>query len=99
MNIRRHLVVLGLIYFCVLSAYVESKNTTFIMKELVADASLKEAMSEIGGRIVRGRTAATNQFPYQAYIMIRFTNNDVDSCGGSLIHVRFVLSAAHCFDK
>lgn len=99
MNIRRHLVVLGLIYFCVLSAYVESKNTTFIMKELVDDASLKEAMSEIGGRIVSGRTAAANQFPYQAYIMIRFTNNGVDSCGGSLIHERFVLSAAHCFDK
>ncbi|KAJ8926767.1 hypothetical protein NQ314_020885 [Rhamnusium bicolor] len=45
-------------------------------------------------RIVNGQEVAPNSIPYQAYIIITGVSNWL--CGGSLISIRFVLTAAHC---
>ncbi|KAH8356815.1 hypothetical protein KR200_006217 [Drosophila serrata] len=44
-------------------------------------------------RIVDGNNARHGQFPWMAYI---YQNENDFTCGGSLIHKRFVLTAAHC---
>ncbi|XP_032291099.1 brachyurin [Drosophila virilis] len=50
------------------------------------------------GRITRGETAARNQFPYQAGLML-YTPDGAAWCGGTLISTRHVVTAAHCTDN
>ena len=45
------------------------------------------------GRIVGGFEAVPGSWPWQAYIIKR----GIGTCGGTLIHPEWVLSAAHCF--
>ncbi|GLH10884.1 Melanization protease 1 [Gryllus bimaculatus] len=42
-------------------------------------------------RIISGKQALRGEFPWQAALKSTY-------CGGALIHPRFVLTAAHCFD-
>lgn len=52
-----------------------------------------------GGRIIGGNEAAAAQFPYQVGLRLFIQNsNNVGLCGGSLISVTRVVSAAHCVD-
>ena len=44
------------------------------------------------GRIINGQTAATNQFPHHALLII---NGNIQ-CGGSLISDLWILTAQHC---
>jgi secreted trypsin-like serine protease len=43
-------------------------------------------------QIIGGEEASLGQFPWQVFI----TTDGVSICGGSLIRVQWVLTAAHC---
>lgn len=52
-----------------------------------------------GARIIGGQEATPNQFPYQVGLRLFIQNSEnVGLCGGSLISVSRVVSAAHCVD-
>lgn len=55
--------------------------------------SMPAPMSHPDSRIVGGRETDHSRYPWQVLI----TANGQPSCGGSLVHPRLVLSAAHCF--
>lgn len=63
---------------------------------MLADANSPSSTTFIEGRIVGGRPARANQFPYQA--LIRHRNGDV-FCGGAIIGNRFILTSANCFQR
>lgn len=51
-----------------------------------------------GSKISSGSIALTQQFPYQAAILINFPDGSGTLCGGTIISSTFVLTAAHCLD-
>lgn len=46
-------------------------------------------------RIIGGRTTSIDEAPYMAAVL----RNGQLVCGGSIVSIRFVVSAAHCFYK
>jgi secreted trypsin-like serine protease len=57
----------------------------------------EELLNRRRARIVNGDIATPHQFPYQAGLLFNFAGGTA-LCGGALIHVRNVLTAAHCVD-
>ncbi|XP_058457025.1 uncharacterized protein LOC131434371 [Malaya genurostris] len=49
-----------------------------------------------GSKIAGGSIANQQQFPYQAAILINFPDGSGTLCGGSIVSITFVLTAAHC---
>ncbi|XP_004648554.1 granzyme B(G,H)-like [Octodon degus] len=50
------------------------------------------------GEIIGGREAKPHSHPYMAFIEFWYTTS-TSQCGGFLIHEKFVLTAAHCFNR
>ncbi|XP_050315666.1 coagulation factor IX-like isoform X2 [Anthonomus grandis grandis] len=53
---------------------------------------------EIDSRIIGGREVSAHTFPYVASLYIYNFDDKAVFCGGSLISLRLVLTAAHCPD-
>ena len=50
-------------------------------------------------KIIGGKNSQKHEFPWQASIRWRVGMTEGEHfCGGALIHIKFVLTAAHCFD-
>lgn len=49
-------------------------------------------------QIVGGSLAGPGQFPYQAGLYLTDSEQRTSKCGGSIIHRRWILTAAHCTD-
>lgn len=52
----------------------------------------------IKGRILSGKRATADQFPFAAWLDI-YTEESICNCGGTLISRNFVLSSARCVDQ
>ncbi|XP_029160583.1 trypsin alpha-like [Nylanderia fulva] len=74
--------------FLALSCFVYG-STSFV--EISVDHGLQMRLT---GRIVNGTKAELRQFPYQVSLTRRWTK--IHFCGGSIISVNIVLTAAHC---
>lgn len=54
---------------------------------------------KIEPRIANGHTSDPNQFPYHALLAIGNNNEVFQTCGGTLIDSKWILTAAHCLEN
>lgn len=66
------------------------------LRELVT-ARNNDLIPTITGKIVGGQNATEFQFPHQAAIFINYSDGQY-FCGGSIIALKIILTAAHCVE-
>ena len=81
--------------------YIKARQAVQVAHTLGDDAAqdyLKPDTAE--GRIVGGTIAPTNKWPAQVGLLLaNYANNfQAQYCGGTLVHERFIVTAAHCSD-
>ncbi|CAH2093413.1 unnamed protein product [Euphydryas editha] len=81
-----------------LTAYIVGLLVFGLVQAYPSPAELEPAYvsDNINSRVVGGWEATEGQFPYQVNIRLVANNGAVYSCGGSVIHKNWVLTAAQC---
>lgn len=74
------------------------EDNDYKLTEIENDTDYIWDVGEAAGRIIGGTIATPNQFPYQAGILLRLPKKRA-WCGGSIISVEYILTAAHCIDE
>ncbi len=68
------------------------------MDQAMAEIEGKSAAEE-RGKIVGGVPAARGAYPFQVALFTTANGKDGMMCGGSLVNMKWVLTAAHCITK
>ncbi|RWS13969.1 trypsin-1-like protein [Dinothrombium tinctorium] len=73
-------------------------NSFLFLTEVCSQTKCKCGSTNIAkGRIINGRIAEQNTWPWITAVMVFKNSGKFESCGGTLIDKRFILTAAHCF--
>lgn len=80
-------------------ALAVSQSSALLAAEQASDPKVEALRDEISFRIVGGERAPKSKWPWQVLLYVKDGKEFFMSCGGSLIHPGWVLTAAHCVES
>ena len=78
---------------CILKCFLNVCIKTTVVNSF-AERDLRPALSS--KRIINGENSDAHEWPWQ--VSLQYSVNSSHFCGGSIIHSRWVLTAAHCLE-